>query len=86
MCKRYVFWAWSARPLPHASLLLADVSSSNYRAKDRYGLAFVSMAAQLNNDIPASMSKNWFAGQGISERDYRRARLSTHWMVTCFHM
>nr|POE79506.1 nitrogen assimilation transcription factor nit-4 [Quercus suber] len=59
---------------------------SNYRAKDKLGLTLIPIAALLDDQLPIHTNAEHCAIQGISERDYTRARLSTHWTVTCTHI
>ena len=74
-----------------ANAMTADVSAdttsrSNYRAKDALGLTLVPIAAQLDNRIPIHPDADYCNSHAISQLDFLRARLNTHWMVKCTHV
>lgn len=64
----------------------SHVASSNYRAKDKFGLALVDTAKRLNNALPLHASMQQYAAQGFCRYDFARARLLTHWTAKCTHV
>ena len=66
--------------------LFSNVSRSNYRAKDTLGLTLIPVAAELDRILPIYKNTKDCERMGISERDYSRVRLNTHWMIECTHV
>jgi hypothetical protein len=46
-------------------------------------MSLVPIAAEFDNSIPVHADASFCAAQGISQMEYLRLRLNTHWMVRC---
>lgn len=66
-------------------MICADLPSCNYRAKDKLGLSLVPIAARLNNRLSFDPAQNLRAPD-VSERDWTRFRVATHWSVVTTHV
>lgn len=49
-------------------------------------MTLVPTAVEFDNNTPVRAEASFCETQGISQLEYMRVRLNTHWMVRCTHV